>query len=206
MNIQTITMAPADAVKKLAAYKKQLRKRTDSEYLAATQAYTALAKGTPLVDLTNVFADAPTDQKGRPRLAIARADRKQVRFEANGSQFIFDAHKNPSSWATWSEGLRMSFGAGKVVGVRWHGNKTVAGVPRGYALVPMIPADVRPNVALNKAFILWEVERWEAKPIGARPDRDPFLLQYLGGDLYAIIAEWELTDVERSIMAGRAKE
>lgn len=78
----------------------------------------------------------------------------------------------------------------------------------GYALVPMVPADAREeagNPQLSKCWILWEVERWADKRIGAVPDRDPFLLKHVGGELYAILAAWDLTDLERAVMAGRSR-
>jgi hypothetical protein len=73
----------------------------------------------------------------------------------------------------------------------------------GYALIPMIPADVRPRDALENCYVLWEVEHWADRPIRATPDRDPYLLKHLAGDLYAVIAEWDLTELERAIMQGR---
>jgi hypothetical protein len=77
-------------------------------------------------------------------------------------------------------------------------------VVEGFALVPMIPADVRPAEGREKDwFVLWEVERWSNEPLLAAPDRDPFLLRHVGGDLYAVLAEWNLTDLERAVMAGR---
>ena len=74
---------------------------------------------------------------------------------------------------------------------------------RGYALVPLVPADVRPSGQLRNYFILWEVEQWSDRRIGAKPDIDPYLLRHLAGDLYVVEAEWDLTELERAIMSGR---
>jgi hypothetical protein len=79
----------------------------------------------------------------------------------------------------------------------------------GFALVPMIPAAVRltlPTGTTDRdSFILWEVEEWADRRIGSRADRDPYLLRHLGGDLWAVLAEWDLTELERAVMAGRAR-
>ena len=76
---------------------------------------------------------------------------------------------------------------------------------RGYAMVPMVPADVRPETGqLKDWFVLWEVEQWHDNR-HTEPPRDPFLLKHIGGTLYAILAEWDLTEVERSIMAELAE-
>jgi hypothetical protein len=74
----------------------------------------------------------------------------------------------------------------------------------GYALVPMVPPTVKTHHALQKLHVLWEVEQWADQRIRAEADRDPYLLRFVGGDLWVVLGEWELTEVERSVMAGRA--
>lgn len=32
---------------------------------------------------------------------------------------------------------------------------------------------------------------------------DPALLKHIGGDLYAVLATWDLTELERSVLGGR---
>jgi hypothetical protein len=34
---------------------------------------------------------------------------------------------------------------------------------------------------------------------------DPILLRPIGGDLYAVVAQWDLTEIERTIIAGTRK-
>jgi hypothetical protein len=67
----------------------------------------------------------------------------------------------------------------------------------------MVPADVRASVTgtLAEYFIPWEVEQWANRRISSRPDRDPYLRKHIGGDLYAVVAEWDLTELERMVMA-----
>jgi hypothetical protein len=69
----------------------------------------------------------------------------------------------------------------------------------GSAMVPMVPPDILPprGADLAKHFILWEVESWDFSP-----PIDPILLRPIGGELYAVVAQWDLTEVERSIIAG----
>ena len=97
----------------------------------------------------------------------------------------------------------------------YHGGSLLINVPfqhpkphemkTGFALVPMVPADVRPKGALSNFFVLWEVQAWASRAQVMQPDRDPYLLKHLAGDLYAVVAEWELTDLERAIMTGRRR-
>jgi hypothetical protein len=194
MNIPTITMSKADANSKLIAYRAQLRKRTDAEYAAASEGYKALAKGTPLINISDVFAAAGLGADLRPKLAIARADRRQVRVSISSSELVFHAF-NTNSWR--SQGSETLFRH------ITYQHPDYLKTSTGFALIPMIPADVRPRDALNQCYVLWEVEHWADRPIRSTPDRDPYLLKHISGDLYAIIAAWDLTELERAIMQGR---
>ena len=80
MNVQTITESQESAKLKLTSYRAQLHRRADEEYESIAKGYEMLAKGLPLIDLGVVMRDAECDQHGRPNLAIARADRRQVEF------------------------------------------------------------------------------------------------------------------------------
>lgn len=197
MNVTTITMDPAAARAKLQAYQHQLHRRTDAEYEAAVLGYQALAAGTPLLNLEDVFAASGLGEDGRPRLAVARADRKQIMFRAASGQLWFNALKRPGDgWYGEYEG---SLNIG--IPFQFPANTRT---PDGYALIPMVPADVRPAKGqLSEFFILWEVEQWAERRIRSTPDRDPYLLRHIIGNLYAVVAEWDLTDLERAIMTGR---
>ena len=65
---------------------------------------------------------------------------------------------------------------------------------RAKAIVPIVPPQFRPAGSLKRYFILWEAD-WEEVP------RDPMLLRYLGGDLFAVLAVWDLTEIERTVLA-----
>jgi hypothetical protein len=208
MNVATITMDEEEARAKLDEYRSGLALRDDDEYERLVKAYTALAKGSPLLVLSQVIAKAPRDERLRPRLAIARADRFQVHYlrERNGRQETFSTRR------TWRErSLDTLVRAPEVAGFtpaypqsqygpteQWR-DSTI----EGYALVPIVPPAVRGRRALHTHFVLFEVERWADQPIRAQADRDPYLLAKIGEDLYAVVGEWDLTDIERAIMSDR---
>ena len=195
MNVPTIEMEPDAAQAKLDAYKQQLRRRADEEYEAAVAGYEVLAAGKPLINLTDAFNHTGLGDDGRPRLAIARADRKHVMvISRQDGQVRFDA--TAANYSTWG------YVGALVIDVRLDGVERRA-LRTGYALIPMVPADVRPKGNLRNFFILWEVEEWADRRFQTEPDLDPYLLQHIAGDLYAVIAEWDLTELERAIMAGR---
>jgi hypothetical protein len=66
------------------------------------------------------------------------------------------------------------------------------------AMAPTIPPVFRPPHALHNYHLLWEAE-WT---VGAMlPPGDPALLKHLGGDLFAVLAVWELSDLEKAALA-----
>ena len=66
------------------------------------------------------------------------------------------------------------------------------------AMVPLVPPPLRPAHALRNYHVLWEADWQQAPPA------DPALLKHIGGDLYAVLAIWDLTELERAVLAGRA--
>lgn len=208
MNTPLITMEPEEAERRMKAYSARIGKTKGkalsvdvrAEYESIRLGYKALAKGTPLLDLDDAIAHGGFDAKGRPRLAIGPAHRKVIEFAWDQGQARF----RPTTWNSWrtlekeqrfasvrppKSSARERRPNGHVI--RWE----------GYARVPVVPADVRPKFGCEKDwFILWEVEKWADERRHVEPDRDPYLLKHLGGSLYAVIAEWDLTDLERSVM------
>jgi hypothetical protein len=53
---------------------------------------------------------------------------------------------------------------------------------------------------LAALHVLWEVERWELVP-----PTDPALIRHIRGDLWAVLATWDLTEIERHVLAQRAR-
>lgn len=206
MNAPTITMPQDQAQKKLEEYRESLRRRADAEHEALVQAYEQLATGTPLISLEQAIREGGFDEKMRPRLAIARADRKQVQFTWRGwdTSALFDTRirSNYGGSTLWR---RVELGRQHGLKRKWGDGTTTSITVQGYALVPMIPADVRNRMKGQPRdhFILWEVEEWSDRPITAQPDIDPLLLKHLHGDLYTVLDQWDLTEIERLVMSGR---
>lgn len=204
MNVATITMDRDLAREKLRAYRRAKHQDVEAEYKQVARAYAELAKGTPLIRLTPTIQGGGFFDDMRPRLAIARADQKEVEFRwPNGSLAAFDTDFG----YTGRRRLRNSIvhiDMGREHGqLSRNGNRVWAKHITGYALVPMVPPDVRPaRGQLKDRFILWEVDHWASKPRTARAPVDPFLLKHIGGDLYAILASWDLTPIEQAILEG----
>jgi hypothetical protein len=194
MNVSIFTMDKEQAEKKLVAYRQQLKRRANEEYELAAKAYEAAAKGMALLNLADVFRQTGLGEDGRPRLAIARADRPEVEVAVYSRDSLLDfSTLDRSSWGYSGDLLiRVPFSYPDNTKYR-----------KGFALVPMISADVRPSKGQDKDyFILWEVEQWADRSLTSPAPRDPYLLTRIAGDLFGVVAEWDLTDLERSIMQG----
>jgi hypothetical protein len=205
MNVETITMDPDEARERLKAYRTSLHRSADVEYEAAAAGYQALAEGTPIIQYERAIRDAPRDDKSRPMLAIARADRTQVRLRWERREALFDTSLRDAPNVPTGSLLRRSVDMGEPPDYRteWGSQHTA-----GHALVPMVPPHALKAAGgrsrLSEHLILWEVEEWSDTPIGAVPDRDPYLLRPIHGDLCAVVAEWDLTPLERAVRADRA--
>lgn len=75
------------------------------------------------------------------------------------------------------------------------------------SMVPIVPPRHRPPSATTLAsyLVLWEVDKWTwtEPPL---PPGDPALLRHVGGDIYAVLALWDLTELERLVLTGRRPE
>jgi hypothetical protein len=205
MNVSIFTMDKAEAEKKLQAYRTQLKKRANTEYELAVKAYEMVAKGQAILNIVDAFQQTGLGEDLRPKLAIARADKKevQVHVSASNRRLSFSTHAR-GMWAGGYEGnlfvnVPFVFTPEQDQVIRKQYSMT------GFALVPMIPADIRANVKGSDEdyMILWEVEKWADRSLTSPAPRDPYLLKHIAGELYAVVAEWDLTDLERSIMSGR---
>jgi hypothetical protein len=83
-------------------------------------------------------------------------------------------------------------------GSRWH--QDLHGCWR--SMVPIVPPKHRPSHGFGLRLILWEADdwTWSTPP---PPPRDPALLRPIGGDIYAVEATWDLTEIERLVLSGR---
>ena len=153
----------------------------------------AASEGHDIVNVGDAIAFGGFYDDGRPILAIARADRKQVRVYKSwrlGPTLTFDAHAT-SGQGPQSETLVREVTRREIAN---HQTRT------GYATVPMAPPKHRPPTGqLRDWFVLWEVDQWHDRPV-TDPPFDPWLLKHIEGDFYQVLACWDLTELERAAM------
>ena len=193
MELHRITM-DAEAAKK--AYRERRRvfgafsTREEDQVRAG---YRAMARGQQLISLSAAMRTAGVDDKGLPRLAVCRADAEWVYthgVQEDGSVlFRMDRVSEDRD-----ERRRVKVASGTFAPPRRQTWKSWA------AMVPVIPAPLRPSRRLENFYTLWDVD-WHLVP-----PEDPALLQHVGGDLYAVVAVWDLTPLERAVMSNRLHE
>lgn len=204
MNVTPITMTRKAALKAFQEYQAAVRAdrpnvRTvwKAEDVALMQAYKHLARGTAVIDLqaamiqagSKLFEGCPVPL---PCLAIVASDAPEcyVSLERDGAaRFATDR------WATGRRKVTRfpagTFPRHEDPGEFWRHNAHTT-------LTPIIPPALRPKHHLANYRTLWEVEAWKPEP-----PRDPMLLKPLGGMLYAVLATWDLTEMERAVLRGR---
>jgi hypothetical protein len=197
MNVATIEMPVDEAREKLREYRLGLKGREPTnEDRGIVTGLKAIAAGRKLIDILQVFRNCPADRLGRPALAIARAHWRNVwlrRFHNGSAQF----GESANAIAGWGRPARHRFFKlpdGTIQETQRKGSGDLK------AIVPLIPPNLRPATAIESYCILFEAE-WE--PV---PPIDPMLIRHLHGSLYAVLAHWDLTPLERAVLAGRLSE
>jgi hypothetical protein len=153
--------------------------------------YRYISQGKVVIRALESIKNAGCNSRGLPKLAIARADAREcyLSIYSNG-EATMSALRSPRGNTAQSQFYKFPVG-------------TFARVNREYgwsatALVPHIPPDVRPARGLQNYAILWEAEWTRQAPI------DPMLLRRIGkGDMWLVVAAWDLTEVERGVLQDR---
>lgn len=182
MNIEYIEEDQQVAREKYREYRAALKveRRKQIAYLATI--YWQLARGRKVIDVISAISVAGMNPQGHPKLAIGKANEKQIWFHQSGSESIYyhdDRARHPV--------LRFARPG------HWKNEWQ-----RIQAPAPIIPpSHVPPDANLANLHILWEVEKWE--PVAAA---DPLLLRQLGGPFFVVLAAWNLTQAEQAVMTA----
>ena len=198
MDLATITIEPDEAKARLAEYEKVLREDRNAEDAAIAMGYRAAARGLPVIQLSKCMDRGGWFDYGLPKLAVARADVSQVWVHTGVG------HNGERIQLTFSDNQRFD-NRGALVGA--HTVRTTQAPPsyihgqrwRGGTIGTMADPRHRPRrPRLSRCHILWEVEDWsDVVPV------DPALIRHIRGDLWAVLATWELTELERAVLAAR---
>ncbi len=200
MDLATLDIDPDEAAARLAIYEESLRHDRNAEDAAIAAGYRAVARGLPVISMSQTIEAGGWFPNGLPRLAVVRADATQCWVRTDGWT------GDRGSWGITFCAEQFDRGHAQVglhrVQVNVSAPRSITNRQwRAQTLVPMVPPEHRPRrPRLGRFHILWEVERWTLTP-----PRDPALLRHIRGDLWAVMAVWDLTELERAVLAGRAR-
>ena len=196
MNLTTIEISPEEATERLAEYEGALRGERSAEDEAIAAGYRAAKRGLSVIELSKAVEAGGRFDNGLPRIAIARGDAKECWVEVRTwtynetSELLY----RDSAWGENRGALVGNHSVRVSAPFRGRGKEM-----RGHTIVPLIPPRHRPKrYRLKRCHVLWEVEAWT--PV---PPRDPALLRHIRGDLWAVLATWDLTQLERAVLSAR---
>lgn len=193
MKVQLLHEHEYAAREKWKEYTQAFKRTKDPVYADMKKVYHAIKKGAAIVDVPASIIAAGVRPNGQPFLAIAPANKQTC--------FLEISREGHAVYSPFQFGKR-----------RWSGLPLKGEVEikncfpsmgqwqRLKAPVPMIPPRLRPLNLHDDYYILWEVDSWTVMP-----SRDPYLLRRITTNLFAVVAAWDLTDVELAVMAGRVK-
>lgn len=162
-------------------YREQRAAQTPEDRQIET-AYREIARGRVIVRALASIRAAGWNDEGLPKLALTKADEAACECYASGNAVEFYAARR---------GYQRAKVAVRDMPPRPHAQRW-----RASATVPLIPVYLRPKHDLGNYWILWEAD-WKRVP------SDPLLLRKLTGDMWIVLAAWDLTDVERAALEQR---
>jgi hypothetical protein len=197
MNLETIGISPAEAREKLDEYQHMIAEERTAEDMAIAAGYRAAVRGLPVISLPRTVAAGGFHDNSLPRIAVARADVTECFARWDGTSIVYaDRDDNDVN--------RGALVGKHSVRVTLAGDDLPAPFARrrwkaGSAMVPLIPPRHRPRFRrLHSLHILWEVEEWA----WVAPE-DPALIRHIRGDLWSVLATWNLTELERLVLSQR---
>ena len=192
MQTERLTLDPKEARELYRAYKKHQHYSEPIDD-AIRRTYQLIAQGRMVIRALESVKAAGLDAKGWPKLAICRADIQvcHLTLWRDGTAKMAD-----DRWARTKSKV-ISFPASTFTGVPEPKEKWRS-AHEAEAIVPLVPIHLRPKRGLQNYHILWEAEWQRAVP------RDPMLLRRIGkGDMWLVVAAWDLTEIERAALSTR---
>lgn len=187
MQTTNITVSRDEALVLFRKYREHQHYSTPVDY-EIQRTYKAIAQGRMVIQALHSIAAAGLGDEGLPKLAIVRADATECFVDRRlngGCRFSMKRWTRDEHTRAYIDMPAGSFPADR----QRHA---------GRAQVPLIPIHHRPKRGLANYHILFEAE-WT--PI---PPTDPMLLRRIGkADLWLVLAAWDLTEIERAVLAGR---
>ncbi len=196
--IQKITMPKDQAKEAWKKYCEVLKKRKEKFLQIMKDAHYQMKEGRELIDIYKVMKKTGLNENNEPRLAIARADIKEVFFEKLDSGTGVFAMEQGWHRSGWKTDVHLPQNIFKIHWEREEKDKWRIEKKTIKTRVPIVPIELLPDGDLSNYYILWEASEWEELP----ETKDPILLKRISENLFAILGAWDLTELEQSVIGG----
>jgi len=188
MNIETLTETKRAATEKWHEYKNAEKVNKDPMYKDLRKVYNQIKNGKKVIDIFKVIQKGDVHANFHPKLAIAKALTKNItcKYYQDGTvKFLND--RNELAADVILKNCLPTFKMQRT----W--DFQILQAP-----VPIVPPKFLPKILTDDYYILWEVDEWKQVP-----PTDPFLLKRITTTLFVVLAGWDLTELEKAVMAGR---
>jgi hypothetical protein len=190
VNLTTIQIPEDEAKARLAEYTQALKTERNTEDEAIASAYRAASRGLPIIQLSKAIQEGGWFENGLPRIAIIRANAIECFVSVHHDHLVYADRRRPDNRGAKVGQHTVLVPITPRPVYQWASGRTV---------VPLIPPRHRPKrYRIRNFHILWEVEAWTLVP-----PKDPALLRHIRGDLWSVLATWELTELEQAILGVR---
>lgn len=187
--------------------------REDRELLIA---YREMSRENRIVILPEALQKAGLDSKHHlPRLAIARADWEMVHFYVAPSTYDARSRYSQGNWSVFRQDkswrafendpivVPRSIFPTELTNTEWRATQRRTGFPVWetpvHAIVPKVPPRFAPTKDdLHKFFILFEPQ-WQQSVV----ELDPILLSRASDNVFVVVATWDMTPLEASVLGLR---
>lgn len=206
MKTPIITMPAEQAEEHYKEYLELVKVRKEKYLEDLKKTYYHLSKEHKVLDIIEVFKNGGVDEKGEPKLGIAPANAKAIMFEKGSmGSGTFTEHgkwsraaKSDVQLPTGTFPIFLEEKNGRVPS--WGEGSERANVE---AKVPIIPAHIMPEGDLKNYYILFEVtEGWSLPQTATFKKGDPYLLKRINNNAFAVLAEWDVTELEAAVLRG----
>lgn len=167
--------------------------------------YGHLKHGGKIIDLFKTFLETGLNEENHPKLGIIPFNARYCYLYKKQNGGAIFSSENKDSWKIYAHRGNgdieippdtFEWGESLEEGTRWK------------SLAPIVPPRVL-TIASTKLtpqhyHVLFEVEVW-AKSKPPQPPKDPILGRMLTPNIFGVIATWELTDLERTVIKGRVR-
>lgn len=175
-------------------YTAAARTYKDPIYKDLQKVYNQVKNGQKVIDISKVIAKGGIHPDIKPKLAISSLKYKKIfcTYHKDGRvQFKPDN----SGWGRRISSFDVNLPGCLPLWIpqdKWTSRQMME------APVPPVPPRFMPKKLTDDYYILWEVDEWKMVP-----PVDPYLLKRITKTMFVVLAGWDLTDLERSAMAGR---